>query len=142
MSKRSDQDWYMGERGFRGIEVCEYPEWTDRDRRLMNNLDREVRNSTDQLLKAALDFAPSSFISIQIRIDRFLSEFERFAAERAELIPEDWPDAEFFRKVKLIAQYEGMIDFIVRDGGEIREGDAYEDDGETVKAGWSILYWK
>ena len=37
---------------------------------------------------------------------------------------------------------EEMVNFIARDGGEIRQGNAYEPDETTIKPGWVRLYWK
>lgn len=38
--------------------------------------------------------------------------------------------------------YEGARNWIINDGGEVREDKAFKDDGETVKKGWLRLYYK
>jgi len=47
-----------------------------------------------------------------------------------------------FNKLDLILEYEDVVNFIARDGGEIREKIAYEADGKTQKEGWKRLYFK
>ena len=47
-----------------------------------------------------------------------------------------------FNKLDLILEYEDAVNFIARDGGEIREKIAYEADGKTQKEGWKRLYFK
>jgi len=45
-------------------------------------------------------------------------------------------------KIEKLHEYERIKDFIINDGGEIRDGPAFQDDGETVKPGWVRFYWK
>lgn len=39
-------------------------------------------------------------------------------------------------------ELKDMVDFIIRDGGEIRQDKAYELDETTIRQGWTRLYWK
>ncbi len=71
---------------------------------------------------------------------RIFSEFARNAPllEGAQKLP----GRMLFDKLDLIFEYEDAVNFIARDGGEIREKIAYEADGKTQKEGWKRMYFK
>lgn len=67
--------------------------------------------------------------------------FKNFVRQQRMLGKTDIPDI-VFESMDKYWEYDGYVRFIIIDGGEIREDNAFETDGVTVKKGFRRLYWK
>jgi len=148
-----EQDERMKQQGFHPDKDYPYPKITKEEyeslKRLrdiasnenaVENFFSELKNFLDELKKADLIYEIERVYKRNKEKTRVFARSARRKAGVEEIL--NYPEDELFHKLDLILEYQGVIDFIATDGGEIREGTSYEADGTTLKEGWKRFYWK
>ena len=142
MTKQEQQDANYERQGFHPDKDYEYPDITE-----------EELQSLQRLAQIAKKEKGNRYIESLVGA-QYLRDFgfafannpgliRTFALRQHEESPDSGlPDKNLLDKLEKIVTFEGTIDFIINQSGEIRQDISYEPDGDTVKPGWIRLYLK
>lgn len=141
------QDRERREEGFSYYDDAEDPPFTDIDYQILMKLRESARqlvlkgiiDNDDFSAKLSAATSPHDIMKVS---RYFPKQFDEFVKKLRESGCPDIPDEDLMSRLTLHNQYEGAINFIITDGGEIRQDQAFEEDGNTPKTGWKRLYWK
>jgi len=133
---------------YRAIGFChtyedyEVPDFTEEEHKMLLKL-RDRAKSKEPKDEFLVRLAKADDLHDLLRVYRFNEkQFKAFTKSLRESGQTGLPDDNLFKRLDIYWSYEGIAWFIIHDGGEIREGKAFEKDGITVKKGFVRLYWK
>jgi len=139
---QEEQDRSYANIGFHVDGDYEVPAFTNEEFIALLNLRECARN--EKIKDAFLEKLAKANVPYEVMMVYRFDE-EKFKGLVGRLInagKTGLPEDNLFRRLKSWKKYESLISFIFKDGGEIREGAAFESDGSTIKKGFRRLYWK
>lgn len=144
-TKLEEQDEHYRNNGFNPDSGNDYhyPQLSKEEWHLFLNLQDVAKESKeDDKLLVLLSQCQTPYDIEKVYQRSKRDEFRQLVAKLQTNSPLLLPDSAIFDKIDLRLTLEDFIDWLIRDGGEIRQGAAYEEDGNTIKEEWVRLYWK